>query len=213
MIPVKICGMRLPEQIRAVGAMHPEYMGFIFYKDSSRYVGADFNPAALKTLPASVKKIGVFVNAPAASVIATAQQYTLDGVQLHGAETPETCAQVLAQGLAVIKAFGVGPGFTPAAITAYSSAITHYLFDTASAQHGGTGQVFDWRLLADLTLDKPGFLSGGLRPENLTDALHLSHTLGLGLDMNSGLEITPGHKNLALVADVIPFIHAYSAAN
>src|ERR1700741_814702 len=84
---VKVCGMRNAEKVKQVAALSPQYMGFIFYKLSKRFVGEDYNTALLHDLPTNIKKIGVFVNEDLAKLVALVNTYKLDGVQLHGDES------------------------------------------------------------------------------------------------------------------------------
>ena len=102
---LKICGMRDPENIRAVAALGPDYMGFIFYPLSPRYAG-DLSPESVRALPRPIRRVGVFVNETEQQVIRTAVHYLLDYAQLHGDETPEECRR-LNRILPVIKAIAV----------------------------------------------------------------------------------------------------------
>lgn len=102
---VKVCGMREPENIRQVAALQPDFMGFIFYSESKRFVGDDSTPELLASLPASIRKIGVFVNEEPEVIKETVALYNLDLVQLHGKETPRQCQELQEANIKVIKAF------------------------------------------------------------------------------------------------------------
>jgi phosphoribosylanthranilate isomerase len=210
MIPIKICGLRDPANIQEVAALGPDFVGFIFYPKSARWVGSDFDPSALERVPVSVKKIGVFVNESPEAILEIANKFSLEGVQLHGHETPAQAAVLKAEGLLVFKAFGLKPGFDPKQLTQFEDACTHFLFDTATPLHGGSGQRFDWALLDNLTIRLPSFLSGGINLENLDEALATANKYGLGLDVNSGIELSPGLKDIHKAAELIQRVRAFS---
>lgn len=195
----KVCGMRDPENIREVSDLGPDYMGFIFYDRSPRFVGADF---VLPKLPESIRKVGVFVNEEPALLLYDAKSYGLDWVQLSGNESPETCDKIKSEGLGVIKVFHVGEGFDFSTTSAYESSADLFLFDTKTDQFGGSGQSFEWSVLRKYKGDKPFLLAGGLRADNISSALQLDHPLLHGFDFNSGVESQPGLKNLGKIAEV-----------
>src|SRR5690606_8561415 len=155
---IKICGLKHPDNIREVMALQPDYIGFICYPGSKRFIDK-LEANWVKELQ-GVKKTGVFVNADIQAVKNAIQQYDFHAVQLHGAETPAYCAELANQDIDIIKAFGIGEQFDWAAIDLYDTVADYYLFDTQSSQHGGTGTRFDWSLLAGYTGNKPFFLSG-----------------------------------------------------
>jgi phosphoribosylanthranilate isomerase len=200
-IRIKICGMREAQNIVEAGARRPDYMGFIFYRKSPRYVGDEFNiPAAL---PSTVKRVGVFVDAPVEEVIATAQRHSLAAVQLHGREKPEQCAAVRAVGYKVIKAFPVDATFDFATTSAYRESVDFLLFDTRGPLYGGNAMRFDWRLLQQYDQYVPFFLSGGLSPENVSGIEQLEGMNLHALDVNSGIESSPGVKDLNRLTEFI----------
>ena len=88
---IKICGMKFPKNILEVGALQPDFMGFIFYPKSTRYVGADFSSKSLEKLPENIKKVAVFVNEDVNRIIAIQKQFSFDFVQLHGNESVADC--------------------------------------------------------------------------------------------------------------------------
>ncbi|GAA4427669.1 phosphoribosylanthranilate isomerase [Pontibacter saemangeumensis] len=195
---VKVCGMREPENIRQVAALLPDFMGFIFYQGSKRFVGELITPDLLASLPAGIKKIGVFVNEETAVIREKVALYHLDLVQLHGAETPRQCQELQEAGISVIKAFSVGDGFSFLSTLPYERYCTYFLFDTRGKQHGGNGVVFDWELLKDNISDKPYFLSGGLNLENLQSKEFAKlKPKPFAVDVNSGFEQEPGLKKVA----------------
>ncbi|WP_162051378.1 phosphoribosylanthranilate isomerase [Pontibacter pamirensis] len=194
---VKVCGMREPENIRQVAALQPDFMGFIFYKNSKRFVGETITPELLVSLPASVQKIGVFVNQSTEEILEKVKTYHLDLVQLHGNETPRQCQELQEEGVKVIKAFSVGDSFSFQSTLLYERFCDYFLFDTKGKQYGGNGVVFDWELLKGHIADKPYFLSGGLTLENLQQKeFEELRPKPLAVDVNSGFEQEPGLKKV-----------------
>ncbi len=196
-LALKVCGMRDPDNILEVGMLRPAYMGFIFYRHSKRAVGSNFEIPA--DLSRSIKRVGVFVNEHADEVIYQARIHNLDYVQLHGDETPATCEAVRKSGIGVIKVLSIGEQADFNSLKAYKPLVNFFLFDTKSADYGGTGRLFDWNRLTDYDQEIPFFLSGGLAPDNL-DGLNTLKGMNIhALDINSGVEISPGVKNVAAI--------------
>lgn len=191
----KVCGMRESNNIQEVAALGPDYMGFIWASKSPRYVGADF---VIPRLPQETKAVGVFVNESAATIIALSKKAGFSIVQLHGEEGQKEIDELHAAGLQVIKAISVGE----AADLDLKDSPDFYLFDTKKgAQVGGTGEQFDWSLLAHYTRDIPYFLAGGLSSLDIEKAKQLP---GLyALDFNSKLELSPGLKDIEKVKEVV----------
>ena len=102
---LKICGMREAENIRQLLTLQPDYMGFIFYEKSSRFVGEELDEELLKSFPFTTRKVGVFVNSTASHILEMYKKYKLDYVQLHGEELPDFCQNLKHNGINVIKAF------------------------------------------------------------------------------------------------------------
>jgi len=200
---LKICGMKVPSNIAEVAALKPDYMGFIFYEKSKRYIGG-LSPEYIQALPAPIKKTGVFVDATVEEVIARVEEYGLDAVQLHGAETPGSFKEIKDSlpALEIIKAFGVDEAFDFGQLTAYAAVVDYFLFDTKTPDHGGSGKLFDWRLLEQYTLDKPYFLSGGIGPEALASIKNITDPRLYAVDVNSRFELEPGLKDLKTLKEI-----------
>jgi len=194
---VKICGMREAANLRDISGLSPDFVGFIFYAKSVRFVAEVLDAEALRALPPTMRKVGVFVDADLPEVLATAARYGLDYVQLHGHETPAYCQAAHAQGLRVIKAFSIGDSFDFSALAAYAPFCELFLFDTKGAQPGGNGTAFDWSLLADYQGTTPFLLSGGLGPDNAHELRQFQHPRLAGYDFNSQLETSPAFKDVA----------------
>ncbi len=200
-LKVKICGMRDPDNIAAVARYVPDWLGFIFYPNSLRFVGKAFELPA--DLPSQVDTVGVFVNEDIAVVKDTLQKHRMTWVQLHGDESPDYCSSLGSIGVKVIKAFSIGSIFDFRSTEPYNTVAAYFLFDTKDEAHGGSGRTFDWSTLDRYTGDTGFLLSGGLGLGNLDRALSLQHPMLAGLDLNSGVEIGPGVKDVATVHEAI----------
>ncbi|MBC6607687.1 phosphoribosylanthranilate isomerase [Hymenobacter sp. BT188] len=200
---IKVCGMREAHSLAAVAALQPDFLGFIFYPKSSRYVGQELSAASLENLPSNIKKVGVFVNETSEVIRQRVQEFKLNAVQLHGDETPNQCQELRASDLLVLKAFALGGNFDFDTLLPYVSHCDYFLFDTKGEQPGGNGLVFDWQLLRNYSLPVPYFLAGGL---DLTHAETLRNLQLPGLfavDLNSRFEISPGKKDPARLNQMI----------
>ena len=174
---VKVCGMRDAENIRAVEALGVDWMGFIFWPGSRRYVAE--RPSYL---PVKAKRVGVFVDADMAEVMQKVEEYALDIIQLHGTESPEYVAQLAdlighpsplnshfsphASRLSLIKAFNIATAEDLKQTKAYEGLADYFLFDTKCKMPGGSGQQFDWSILSAYDAPVPYLLSGGIGPDD-----------------------------------------------
>lgn len=189
--------MREPDNIRAVSAVLPDYMGFIFYPASKRYAGD--MPADIRSdIPAFVRKVGVFVDEDEDRLTGICTAYGIGTVQLHGDESPEYCEKIVEEGLRIIKVFRIGKNLDTQKIVPYQESCSYLLFDTDSDAYGGSGEQFDWELLKDYTLEIPFFLSGGIGPEDAEKIRKLAHPMFFGIDINSRFESSPGLKDAGL---------------
>jgi phosphoribosylanthranilate isomerase len=186
--------MRSPENIRAITALQPDFIGFIFYDKSPRYISPDEARVHGTYIPQSIKKVGVFVNETFEKVGKIANEVSLDLVQLHGDESPEYCKK-LRNAIHIIKAFRVKDELNWESIVDYSDVVDYFMFDTATLGYGGSGRSFDWSLLNELKIEKPFFLSGGLGEDNIQDALKVSNQKLYAVDINSRIELEPGIKD------------------
>lgn len=185
---IKICGMKFPKNICEIGALQPDFMGFIFYPKSKRFVGDNFSVSSLEKLPKNIKKVAVFVNKNTNKVIEIVNQYGFDLVQLHGNESVETCAILKQKGIQIIKVFSVDNYFDFNETLPYETVCDYFLFDTKTDTYGGSGKAFDWQILEKYTLLKPFFLSGGLSYDNIGKIKFNNYPMLKGLDFNSKLE-------------------------
>ena len=196
-LKLKICGMKFAANIAAVAGLKPDYLGFIFYDKSPRYI-SDVSAELIKYVPSEVKTVGVFVDEDLEIVKKKINLYQLKAVQLHGSETPEYCAELKAtfNNLEVIKAFGLDEDFDFSNLDAYKNVVDFFLFDTKTKAHGGSGKTFDWNILESYTLDKPYFLSGGIDLGHVDVIVGINDERLYGLDINSRFETEPGVKDV-----------------
>ena len=186
--------MRDAENIAAVGSLRPQYMGFIFYSKSPRFVGDSFDIPA--NLPASIKRVGVFVNEANAVIINRSNALKLGLVQLHGNESPAQCDELKATGLGVIKVFSIDDDFNFELTKPYREVVDYFLFDTKGKYYGGNAKAFNWEILGKYDQEVPFFLSGGLSPDNVNTLGDIQKMNLHALDLNSGVEISPGLKDI-----------------
>jgi phosphoribosylanthranilate isomerase len=199
MMIIKVCGLREPENIRALEAVCDiDFMGFIFYPPSKRYL-SDNREVIDAVRRCGKKKVGVFVNETVENMQRKAELYCLDYLQLHGAETPGACDALRTEGYGVIKTFSIASASDFETADSYRGCVDYLLFDTKSAAYGGFGKRFDWTLLNKYNTDIPFLLSGGLSPDCLQDILSFRHHQFAGLDINSGFELSPGIKDAKLI--------------
>lgn len=191
---IKVCGLRDAENIAAIAALNPDYMGFICYDRSPRFI-ADMDVEVLNSLPESIIKTSVFVNETKENIEDLIAKFGFDAIQLHGNESPEFCAEFKDK-VTVIKAFGVDNSFDFGQLEAYKNSVDYFMFDTKTEKHGGSGQTFNWGMLDNVIIDKPFFLSGGLSLENLPAIKQITNPAFYAVDLNSRFEIEPGLKDI-----------------
>lgn len=194
-VKLKICGMKVPENIVDVIALEPDYMGFIFFPGSKRFV-ADLNPDLIKHVPEAIKTTGVFVDEQLEVLKEKIVTYGLKAVQLHGRESVAYCAALKGSGVEVIKAFGIDESFDFDQLDDYYDVTDYFLFDTQTAEHGGSGKAFNWRLLEKYQLLKPFFLSGGIGLDNAQELFRVNDERLYAVDVNSRFELEPGLKDI-----------------
>lgn len=190
-VRLKICGLR--DNIEEVAELNPNYVGFIFYPKSPRYVGEDFK---VPSLPKSIKRVGVFVNETLDEVLKIVLKYSLDYVQFHGSESPEICETLKKKGIGVIKAFQMEEEFDFSQLEQYVDTVDYFLFDTKTKSYGGSGKTFNWGILEKYSMEKSYFLSGGIGLDNLEGLNKIDLSKVHALDVNSRFEVSPGLKDI-----------------
>ena len=200
---IKICGMKHPDNILELGALLPDYMGFIFWDKSARYFDG-----IIPELPQSIKKTGVFVNETVENIAKKVKQYNLQAVQLHGNETADFCVELknkLAKHIEIIKVFSILNTFDFEALKPFESVCDYFLFDTKGKLPGGNGTTFDWKVLEKYPSSKPFFLSGGIGLDEVdaVKAILKTNLPVYAVDLNSKFETAPGLKNIVSCSDAI----------
>jgi len=199
---LKVCGITQLDQLLALQEIGVDYAGLIFYEGSPRFIGAhNLDASILKQNEITIKRIGVFVNAKEDEILKVVQDWKLEMVQLHGEESPVFCEKI-SNHVKTIKAFRVKEEESLAyKVAPYENAVEYYLFDAMGKQYGGTGNKFDWKVIAEANIQKPYFLSGGLGPDDVADihAFTQINSNCFAIDVNSRFEVKPGVKNIEIV--------------
>jgi phosphoribosylanthranilate isomerase len=207
---IKVCGMREAGNIQSVAGLGIDWMGFIFWSGSKRYVGEDGGGVVAAVPAGSVAKVGVFVNAALDEIKAVVALCGLDFVQLHGDEPPSLCRSLRNCGYGLIKAIPIASEGDVRRAAAYEEAVDYLLFDTRTPSFGGSGRQFDWGLLQAYGGRTPFLLSGGINPGSAGVIQGFRHERFAGIDLNSGFETAPGVKDEASLAQ---FIHSVRSFN
>jgi len=199
LVKVKVCGITNLEDSLASFLLGADALGFVFYKKSPRYISPQKCANISAILPNKILRVGVFVDEKAGRVKKIARACRLDMLQFHGNESPAYCRKF--KGYKVIKAFRVGKKIDPDEILRYKTYA--YLFDTYSkSKAGGTGEKFNWKLLAQTAkIKRIVFLSGGLTGSNVQKAVKLLKPDWV--DASSSLEIRPGKKDHGKIKEFI----------
>ena len=196
-LKLKVCGMSDAANVRELVKLSPDYIGFIFYAQSKRFVGEDFDESVISVIPSNILKVGVFVNAEVDYIKQKIKKYNLDLVQLHGDETPDFCRIIKQDGISIIKTFSIDEDFNFKIIDSYKPYCEYFLFDTKSPDYGGAGKKFDWNILLNYDNEKPVFLSGGIDNGDIEEIKKISLKLNIhAIDINSRFELKPGLKDI-----------------
>jgi phosphoribosylanthranilate isomerase len=212
-VKVKICGVRTPAIIETAAAEGADYVGFVLFERSPRYVEVEEARALAAIARGKIGTVAVVVDPDDALIEAIADRVKPDLMQLHGKETPDRVTEIKARtGLPVMKAISVAEASDVARAEAYAGIADLILFDAKAApdatRPGGFGESFDWALLHGAK--SPFALSGGLTPDNVGEAVRIT---GASLvDVSSGVESEPGVKNADLVRSFIRAAKATAAA-
>ena len=193
---LKVCGLTQLSQIQELISLNTDFLGFIFYEKSPRFV---LNHLSLEEISEinHQGKVGVFVNESIEKIVKITEKTNLNFIQLHGDEDENFISKLrknLDEKIKIIKVFRVGETFN-FQFSVFNSLVDYFLFDTDSKAFGGTGHTFDWQILNEIEIPIPYFLSGGISLENIHQLSTINHQ-PLALDINSKFEIEPGIKNL-----------------
>jgi phosphoribosylanthranilate isomerase len=215
-IKLKVCGLTKLDQIVEFVQMNIDFLGFIFYEKSPRYVLNALTLNEIKSIQHR-GKVGVFVNENIPTILEISEKAGLNYIQLHGDETDFFISELkekLNQKIKIIKVFRI-PIVIPrneesqrffTSLLAVQNDIDYVLFDTDSKSFGGTGKTFDWQILNELEINIPYFLSGGISAENIENIKQLE-LQPFALDINSKVEIEPGNKNINKIKIVKNLLH------
>ena len=202
---LKVCGLTKLDQIEELISLKVNFLGFIFYEKSPRYVLTHLTLEHIKAIEHQ-GKVGVFVNENVSNIIEISEKAGLNFIQLHGDETEDFISELrkkLNKTIGIIKVLRVGTDVLDLKkqikkISNLKSQISNLLFDTDSKSFGGTGKTFDWQILNEIEIPKPYFLSGGISLENIEDLKTLKQK-PFALDINSKFETEPGNKDLGKI--------------
>jgi phosphoribosylanthranilate isomerase len=198
---VKICGITNPADAESAIAAGADALGFNFWPASERYVEPDDAAEWISELPDTVSRVAVLVNPTLAYAKEIAGIDGIDLLQLHGAESPEFCLSLVEAQVSLWKAIPMKGRDIP--LPDFHT--NRLLLDTqVGAKFGGTGTSFPWSWARALIVANPArefVLAGGLSPENVAEAVNQARPFGV--DVASGVEIRPGHKDIYRVRDFI----------
>lgn len=189
--------MRDSENIRAIEQTKADLMGFIFHPKSPRFVAS-----LPEYMPKKQKRVGVFVNASLEQILAKAQKFSLEYIQLHGDEPPAFCSELKNRGLKVIRAQRIANADDIIRAEIYNMADL-MIFDTKTELYGGSGKKFNWQLLENYKGCVPFLLSGGIRSDTFEEIKAFFHPQFAGIDLNSGFEISPALKDVGKLNNFI----------
>ena len=198
---LKVCGMVNAENISALIKLNPDFIGFIFYEKSPRFVG-HFPEVEV---PKHIKKVGVFVNEKLEKIIMWVNKFQLNAIQLHGNESAAYCNSLMQHfnkeknTITIIKAFSVDNNFDFKTTLPYTNCCTYFLFDTKTKKYGGSGEKFNWKILKNYSYNTPYFLSGGIGVDDAETINKLKDNNLKGIDINSQFELAPGVKNIEMI--------------
>ncbi|MBR1400942.1 MAG: phosphoribosylanthranilate isomerase [Prevotella sp.] len=218
---IKVCGLREPENIRAVVSLNVDMIGFIFWPQSSRYVQMissragiipDYSQDRLHKLEnanaeavplRTPSRVGVFVDDMPQNIVTRVYNYSLDYVQLHGEESPvmidnlrRTIDPDIHPNLKIIKTLSINTKEDVLSWHAYEGCVDMFLFDTKCDSLGGSGKKFNWSLLEAYDGNIPFLLSGGIGRDDVDDIKSFSHPQFAGIDLNSCFETSPAVKDI-----------------
>ncbi|EGF07182.1 phosphoribosylanthranilate isomerase [Neisseria bacilliformis ATCC BAA-1200] len=202
-IRTKICGITRPEDAAAAARLGADAVGLVFYPQSKRAVTPAQAAQIVAALPPFVSAVALFVNESADNIRAVLRQVPIDTIQFHGDEDDAFCCQFARPYLKAVRVRHAEDIRTASSRFPNARAI---LFDAYHPQaYGGTGQSFDWTLLARYT-GKPWILAGGLTPENAAEAVRISGAAAV--DVSGGVESAAGIKDAAKIAAFLRSVEA-----
>ena len=208
---VKICGLSTRETLDVALGAGADMVGFVFFPPSPRHLSLETARELGKQAKGRAAKVALTVDADDVSISNIVEALQPDLLQLHGKETIARLRDIKAKfGLPVMKVIAVETSADLAALPGFAGVADRILFDARAPKDatrpGGLGAVFDWQLLSKLELKLPYMVSGGLNPDNVAEAVRV--TRAGGVDVSSGVERSPGHKDPEMI---LKFIRAARA--
>lgn len=222
---IKVCGMREPDNIRALQQLDIDWVGFIFWPDSPRFVKMISSRAGIipdyssfkddlkadkKQRGNEVKRVGVFVDDMPQSIVARVYNYHLDIVQLHGDESVamienlrRTLVPDIQPNIKIMKTIAIASDDDFKKTAEYEGVVDYFLFDTKCKERGGSGKMFDWKLIDNYNGKTPFLLSGGIDSDMVEQIKQIRHPMLYGVDINSRFEIEPGVKDIDKVRQFV----------
>ena len=222
---IKVCGMRDADNIREVEQLDIDWMGFIFWQNSPRYVAQVSSRAGIipdySSLDSPVKettheasrrrkRVGVFVDDMPQNIVTRVYNYDLDIIQLHGDESEvmvdnlrRTLDPDIKAGVKIMKALSISSETDLEKTNAYEGHVDYFLFDTKTPLKGGSGEQFDWSILDSYKGATPFLLSGGIGPDDAERVKAFRHPQCIGIDLNSRFETAPAVKDVPLLRKFI----------
>lgn len=211
---IKVCGITSAEDALFAADAGADALGFIFHPKSPRYIEPEAARLIIDQLPPFVDVVGVFVDKKRVEVEEIIQYCRLNYVQLHGEESPKYAERLFrfASPCEIVKAFRVGDEADPEIFKPYVPFVRAFLLDTYEKDMpGGTGKTFNWSVIEGLDVIRPVILAGGLNPQNISEALQAVQPSCV--DVNSGVEESPGVKDHQLIRDFIQAVRANDQGN
>ncbi|MBT3445336.1 phosphoribosylanthranilate isomerase [bacterium] len=197
---IKICGITNTNDALECVKLKVDFIGFIFYKKSKRFINLEQAQTIIKSLNTEINKVGVFVNETTQVINEYVKALGLDYVQLHGEEQPKMIEEIKCK---TIKAFSVGSSSLKEVVLEYDS--EYWLFDSSDDNlKGGTGKSFDWNLITDIDSKNKIILSGGLNENNIVSAIE-NRNINF-FDICSGVESSPGHKDIQKLKSIVNLV-------
>ena len=200
---IKICGITNTNDALECVKLKVDFIGFIFYKKSKRFINLEQAQTIIKSLNTEINKVGVFVNETTQVINEYVEALGLDYVQLHGEEQPKMIEEIKCK---TIKAFSVGSSSLKEVVLEYDS--EYWLFDSSDDNlKGGTGKSFDWNLITDIDSKNKIILSGGLNENNIVSAIE-NRNINF-FDICSGVESSPGHKDIQKLKSIVNLVKSW----
>lgn len=204
---VKLCGFSDQQSVVAAVAAKVDFIGFVFCQKSSRYIDPEKVAEIAKIIPPTIAKVAVLANTDLAVIKTIYQNLAPQYFQFHGSETPKFLEKIreIFPKVKIIKAFRISTRQDLKQVRAFEAMSDLFLFDSKPVSSegalGGSGQVFDWKILSGFKSRRDWFLSGGLNVNNVSDAVKI--TGAKMIDISSGIEKIRGQKSVELIEQLM----------